>query len=106
MKYIYRAYAAGGCYGDYEEYEIGFSLSKKTILELIDKFIAEPNLYTNGSLEYITVQRFGLDEFDPIDPDKGYKMDDLYELSYTPDEHFIKTRQRDWDRFLNNGAGE
>lgn len=106
MKYMYRAYAAGGCYGDYEEYEIGFSLSRKTILELIDKFIAEPNLHTHGSLEYITVQRFGLDEFDPLDPDKGYKMDDLYELDYSSDPHFVKTQQKYWDRFLNDEVSE
>ncbi|MBF7131513.1 hypothetical protein ITQ94_08690 [Pediococcus pentosaceus] len=106
MKYIYRAYAAGGQYEDYEEYEIGFSFDKNKILTMIDEFIAQPSLYGPGVFEYISVQRFALDEFDPLDLDKGYKMDDLYELSYTPDEHFIKTERKDWDRFLDKGVGE
>lgn len=102
MKYIYRAYVAGGQYEDYGEYEIGFSFDKNKILTMIDEFISEPSLYSQGVSECISVQRFAIDEFDPLNPDKGYKMDDLYELSYTPDEHFDKTGQRDWDEFLND----
>lgn len=106
MKYIYRAYAAGGQYGDHEEYEIGFSFDKNKILTMIDEFIAEPSLYNPGVFEHISVQCFALDEFDSLDSEKGYKMDDLYELDYSSDQHFVKTEQKYWDRFLNNGAGE
>lgn len=102
MKYIYRAYAAGGCYEDYEEYEIGFSFDKNKILTMIDEFIAQSSSSRSCVFEYISVQRFGLDEFDPLDPDKGYKMDDLYELDYSSDQHFVKTEQKYWDKFLND----
>lgn len=102
VKYIYRAYAAGGQYEDYEEYEIGFSFDKNKILTMIDEFIAEPSLYRPGVFEYISVQRFALDEFDPLDPDKGYKMDDLYEVNYSSNPYFVKTEQKYWDKFLND----
>lgn len=102
MKYIYRAYAAGGQYEDYEEYEIGFSFDKNKILTMIDEFIAEPSLYSPCVFEYISVQRFALDEFDPLDPDKGYKMDDLYEVDYSSNHHFVKTEQKYWDKFLSD----
>ncbi|MGK4094441.1 hypothetical protein AB0X79_07970 [Pediococcus pentosaceus] len=101
-KYIYRAYAAGGQYEGYEEYEIGFSFDKNKILTMIDEFIAQPSLYSPCVFEYISVQRFALDEFDPLDPDKGYKMDDLYEVDYSSDQHFVKTEQKYWDKFLND----
>lgn len=106
MKYICRAYAAGGQYGDHEEYEIGFSFDKNKILTMIDEFIAEPSLYRPGVFEHISVQRFALDEFDPLDPEKGYKMDDLYELDYSSDHHFVKTEQKYWDKFLNDEVSE
>lgn len=106
VKYIYRAYAAGGQYEDYEEYEIGFSFDKNKILTMIDEFIAEPSLYSQGVFEYISVQRFALDEFDPLDPDKGYKMDDLYEVDYSSDHYFVKTEQKYWDKFLNDEVNE
>lgn len=102
MKYIYRAYVSGGQYEDYEEYEIGFSFDKNKILTMIDEFIAEPSLYSLGVFEYISVQRFALDEFDPLDPDKGYKMDDLYEANFSSNHYFVKTEQKYWDEFLND----
>lgn len=102
MKYIYRAYVAGGQYEDYEEYEIGFSFDKNKILTMIDEFIAEPSLYSQGVFEYISVQRFALDEFKPLDPDKGCKIYDLYETNFSSNHYFVKTEQKYWDEFLND----
>lgn len=102
MKYIYRAYAAGGCYEDYEEYEIGFSCDKNKILTMIDRYIADDLFWRNDYFDSISVQCFALDEFDPLDPDKGYKINDLYELDYSSDHHFVKTEQKYWDRFLSD----